>query len=117
MLSDYLKNETLGKLNNSYCALFTTNPTGTGATGEVNKVSYSRKLVKFGAISVGQWNNTTDIDFGLATEDWGLITHIGFFDAATGGNFLAYGPLQLAKEVRINEELKIPQNFLIESLV
>jgi len=115
MLTDFQKDKCLQDLNGSYLGLFLGNPVEGGA--EVNKVSYSRQNVSFIKLTSGEWNNDSDISFGLATEDWGTITHLAFFDSATGGNMMFYGNLQLEKEIRVNEELKINKNFLIERLV
>jgi len=41
----------------------------------------------------GQIENAAAITFPTPTADWGAITHVALFDAATGGNFLARGQL------------------------
>lgn len=43
--------------------------------------------------SDGALNNADDIIFPKATGSWATITHFALFDAATGGNMLAHGPL------------------------
>ena len=49
--------------------------------------------------SGGSLNNAGDITFGAATGSWGTITHFALFDAATGGNMLAYGALNQSKAI------------------
>jgi hypothetical protein len=49
--------------------------------------------------SGGSLNNAGDIAFGAATGSWGTITHFALFDAATGGNMLAYGALNQSKAI------------------
>lgn len=49
--------------------------------------------------SDGSLDNAGDIIFPKATGSWGTITHFALFDAATGGNMLAYGVLNPPKAV------------------
>ncbi|OHB77102.1 MAG: hypothetical protein A2Z25_11865 [Planctomycetes bacterium RBG_16_55_9] len=43
--------------------------------------------------SGGILNNAGDVIFPKTTGSWGTVTHFALFDAATGGNMLAYGAL------------------------
>lgn len=57
--------------------------------------------------SVADWNvsaggsldNAGDIIFPMANGNWGTVTHFALFDAATGGNMLAWGTLSQAKVI------------------
>lgn len=44
--------------------------------------------------------NGTAVTFPTATGSWGTVTYMGFFDAASVGNLLAYGQLAVAKLVQ-----------------
>ncbi|WP_099866072.1 phage tail fiber protein [Pararhizobium haloflavum] len=85
-----------------YLALFTSDPGEVGsAAGEVTEGGYARQAIT-GAMSAadatsGTSTNTAAISFGPATEDWGMISHVGVFDAETGGNMLLYGEMPAAK--------------------
>ena len=85
-----------------YCALFTVTPAddGTGGT-EVTGGSYARVAVTnnttnfpnatLGNPSVKQ--NGTAITFTTATADWGTVVGMGFYDASSSGNLIAWSPL------------------------
>ena len=51
----------------------------------------------------GATQNTTAIAFQKATVDWGTVTHVGIFDAATGGNMIAWAALTVAKAVGVDD--------------
>jgi hypothetical protein len=90
-----------------YLALFTVAPGETGGGTEVSGGGYARKPVTFSAASAGSTSNSSDIDFGTATANWGTIVAVGLFDAATGGNLLAYGSLTSSKTVNSGDGFKI----------
>jgi hypothetical protein len=52
--------------------------------------------------SSGVIDNVNTIIFPTATGDWGTVTHFALFDAASGGNMLAYGILGLSVAVALN---------------
>ncbi len=94
-------NHIFGKGNYSpptiYLALLTDAPTddGSGLAEPIGN-AYSRVQT-----SASDWNqasggsvvNSEDITFPQASGSWGTITHFALFDAASGGNLLAYGAL------------------------
>jgi len=47
----------------------------------------------------GQIENAAAIVFSTPTADWGVITHVALFDAATDGNFLARGELPTVQNI------------------
>ena len=47
----------------------------------------------------GQIENAAAFVFPTPTADWGVITHVALFDAATGGNFLAGGQLPTVQNI------------------
>lgn len=68
-----------------YLALFTADPTETGAvTNEVSGTGYARVALtgKFSASTDGSAANTTAITFAAAgAGGWGTITHVGFMES------------------------------------
>ena len=75
-------------------ALFTSDPTETGAAGtEVSGGSYARQTIAFTTESGGASSNSAQIDFPAATGTWGTITHIGIFDSAGTPVMLWYAAL------------------------
>lgn len=74
-----------------YLALFTSE----GST-EVSGGSYARKstaAADWNAASGGLIDNATEQAFPEATADWGTITDVKLYDAASAGNVLADSPL------------------------
>lgn len=75
-----------------YLALYTSNPTPADTGKEVSGGGYSRMPITFTAptLESGQQTvrNNTDVEFPVASADWGLITHVGLRTAAQGGNLL-----------------------------
>lgn len=97
------KASTLNSATSIYVGLSTTEPDadGTNVT-EPSGNGYARVLLghssqsmtqKMGEISAGEVSNDEIIYFPEATGSWGTITHFCIFDAASGGNLLAYGGL------------------------
>ena len=86
-----------------YLGLSTAEPAedGTGLT-EPSGNAYQRVQTSASDWNVsagGSLDNAGDIFFPMATGNWGTITHFALFDAATGGNMLAYGKLSPAKVI------------------
>lgn len=55
-------------------------------------------------------NNVNEITFPEASSGWGVVTYFAIFDAATGGNMLAYGPLVVSKKVRSGDAVSFAVN-------
>lgn len=95
--STYYKNAALNVMRNvafaaiaqSYASLHTASPGLTG-TNEVTGGSpaYARKAINFSAAASGSMasSNSPVLDVPASTT----VTHVGFWDAATAGNFLGY---------------------------
>lgn len=98
-----------------YVALFTAAPSDAGGGTEVSGGSYAR--VQHGPSdttweatqggtpaaassgTTGATQNAGTITFPSPTANWGQVTHIGIFDAATSGNLLYHGALAVPKTV------------------
>lgn len=119
-MSDYLENKIL-----DHCLKGTafTSPSGvyvglfkavTGleantiaSASEVSGGSYARVKVgggasiNFNSASAGATTNANDIEFPVATADWGTITHVAILDSATlgAGNILFWAALPTSKTV------------------
>ncbi|OPX87015.1 MAG: hypothetical protein A4E53_02670 [Pelotomaculum sp. PtaB.Bin104] len=124
-LSDYLENALINAvLRNTpytspatvYVGLFTSDPTDAGTGTEVSGGAYARQAVTFTAPTDGQTSNSADVLFPIATAAWGTVTHIGLFDALSGGNLLFHAPLEFEKTINISSQFKLPQNYLIVRL-
>jgi len=73
-----------------HLALFTATPSDAGGGTEVSGNGYSRQAVAFSASSGGSITNTSAETFTASGGSFGTVVAIGIFDAATGGNMLAW---------------------------
>lgn len=93
-----------------YVALYIGNPTAADTGQEVTGGSYARQAVTFAAPAVSGGvqtvKNSAEIIFPIATANWGLITHVGIRDAATGGNLLYFGELENARTILTSDVFK-----------
>jgi len=103
-----------------YLGLLTAEPAedGTGLA-EPSGSAYQRAQTSasnWNASAGGSLDNSGDITFPMATGNWGTITHFALFDAATGGNMLAYGTLSPAKVVGSGVIAKFAAGDLVVNL-
>ncbi|EHM02243.1 hypothetical protein HMPREF9946_01264 [Acetobacteraceae bacterium AT-5844] len=73
-----------------YAALGTGGTVANGLTGEPAGNGYARQKITF--TGTGQQRNAEALRF-VFTNAAGTLTHVGLYDAASGGNALAFGPL------------------------
>lgn len=97
-----------------YVALFTAAPSDTGGGTEVSGGGYARQSAAFSVSGTSPTvaTNTANIDYPTATADYGAVTHIGVFDAATSGNLLAYAAATTSKNISTGDVLRIPSGDL-----
>ncbi|OME59488.1 phage tail fiber protein [Paenibacillus odorifer] len=97
LLNQVFRNSAYTRPTTLYVALYTSNPTGADTGQEVSGGGYVRQVVTFGPPTPVNGKQTiknlADLVWPVATADWGLLTHVGIRDAATGGNLLYFGPL------------------------
>lgn len=98
-----------------YVGLLTAAPSDSGGGTEVSGGSYARVAV---TSSLANWagtqsagsttassgtggttSNNNAITFPAPTANWGVVTHMGIYDAASGGNLLVYAALTASKTV------------------
>ncbi len=91
------------RTNPVYLALYTSDPTVNDTGTEVSGGDYARQEITFSAPAAESGKqtskNTTEIQFPVATADWGTITHIGIRDAATAGSLISFGPLETSRTI------------------
>jgi hypothetical protein len=124
-LSNHLENALLDHVlrGNAYTApgsihvaLFTTDPTDADTGTEVAGNAYARQTVTFDAPSGGATANSGVVQFAVATGSWGTVTHIGLYDASTGGNLLFHGALTQSRAIGENDQFRIPAGDLTVEL-
>ena len=127
--TNYLENEVLDHIlgkgtrdytspANLYVGLFTAVADGeAGTVTEVSGFDYARTSVTFNASSNGSATNNGAVTFPTANGgNWGVVTHAGIYDAATGGNLLFYGALSVSKTVTDGDTFQIADTQLTISL-
>ena len=82
-----------------YLALYTAAPNDAGGGTEVSTGGYARQTIAFNAASGGTTSNSADVSFTAVGGDYGTVTHMGIFDAASSGNLLWHGVLSASKTV------------------
>ena len=92
-----LKGATAYNVATAYLALFINDPTDAGTGTECSWTNYARQAMSFGTISGGSVSNDVAIDFPALVGDAVTITHMGIYDASSGGNLLWHTPLDLSK--------------------
>lgn len=90
-----------------YVALFTAAPSDSGGGTEVSTGGYARQSVSFDAASSpgGTTSNSGEVSFTASGADYGTVTHMGIFDAASSGNLLWHGALTASKTVADGDTL------------
>lgn len=116
LVNAVLRNTTYTSPATVYVALFTTDPTDAGSGTELSGNAYARTAVTFGAPSNGVTTNSADVTFPTATASWGVVTHIGLYDALTSGNLLFHTPLDSSKTIDSGDIFKIASGSLSVTL-
>lgn len=107
-LRDHFQSDTQLPLEDTFVALFTSDPGDDGSGTEVTGGSYAREIVNQDGTTAPFWEasdtgtgiqNDSAITFTTATASWGTITHVAIYDAITAGNLLFHGPLSASKVV------------------
>jgi hypothetical protein len=107
VLEHFFRNNSQAAPSAHYVALYTTAPTDAGGGTEVSGGGYARQAVTFGPTSGGSptvTSNSAQVQFPVATANWGTIVAAGIFTAATGGTFLGWGNLQTSKAINNGDQ-------------
>jgi hypothetical protein len=91
-----------------YLALYTAAPSDSGGGTEVSGAGYARKSVTFSAASSpgGTTSNSNAPSFTASGGNYGTVTHVGIFDAVSGGNLLWHGAMTASKTVNDGDTLE-----------
>jgi hypothetical protein len=102
-----------------YVGLFTAAPSDTGGGTEVTGNAYARVVTGTisGSGTATTFSNAAAIEFAAASGgNWGTIGWAGVFDAATGGNLLAWAPLTTSRVINDGDVFRIPATSLTITL-
>lgn len=85
----------------NWVSLHTANPPGSEVVGG----SYSRQPVTYSRSGSEPtvMSNDTIIEFPVASADWGVVTHVGIWDSAVGGNMVARKDIDTPKDIKIGD--------------
>lgn len=95
-----------------YVALFTSAPGEAGGGTEVTGGSYTRQSVTFTSPAPDTVMNTSDVNFPVATADWGTIVAFAIMDQASAGNMLYFANLSASRTVLTNDQFRFPTGQL-----
>ena len=122
--ADYWENEILDHLFGKgsytpptiYVGLSTADPMDDASgLAEPSGNSYARVATAgadWNVASGGAIANANDITFPEATGSWGTMTHFALFDAASAGNMLAHGALNVSKSISSGDTAKFASGDL-----
>ena len=89
----------------TYLGLSTADPTKDGSgVAEPSGGAYARVEIDssdWNAAAAGVKTNANTITFPTPTGSWGTPLYVVFYDAASGGNFLAYGAIDMPQAVNL----------------
>ena len=94
-----------------FVALYTASPNDAGGGTEVSGAGYVRKAATF-TVSGDTASNSGAIEYPTATGNYGTVSHVGIFDASSGGNLIAYAVLTVSKTISTGDVLRIPAGDL-----
>ena len=94
-----------------HIALYTASPSDPGGGTEVSGGGYARQSVTF-TVSGNTASNTAAIEWPVATAAYGTVTDVGVFDAASGGNLIAYAALTTSKAIDTGDVFRLPAGDL-----
>ena len=114
LLRTTFQNETYA-VAQTYVSLNTADPTDAAADTELTDSGYVRVAGAWAApvLGAGTVSNSTDIEFpAIADAGPFSVTHIGIWDALSGGNLLIYAPLTTSKVFSQNDVPRFPTGSL-----
>lgn len=94
-----------------HVALYTAAPNDAGGGTEVSGGAYARQSVTF-TVSGNEATNSGAVEYPTATASYGTVSHVGVFDAASGGNLIAYAALSASKAIDTGDVFRIPAGDL-----
>lgn len=109
--TDYVENAVINWLRGTamptapatlYCGLFTTEPTDAGVATEASYTNYARVPITLTA-PPSPVSNSAAVTFAAVGGSSQTFVSAGLFDAATGGNALAYDPTMVDKTVAVGD--------------
>lgn len=98
-----------------YVGLYTVAPSEAGGGTEVSGGGYVRVVGTF-TVTGNTATSNAAVEYPTATADYGTVSHVGIFDAISGGNLLAYAALTASKAITTGDVFRIPTGDLTITL-
>lgn len=97
-----------------YVALSTTTPDENGdGIVEVSGGGYSRGVLEDGSVpDNGMVSNLADVEYPEATAEWGTVKAFAIYDAASGGNLLAWDAVSPEQTVVTGNQVRFKPGAL-----
>ena len=89
-----------------------TEPSG----GSYSRIAVANNNTNFPSAQGGTKTNGIDFTFTTPTDSWGTITDFFISDAASGGNILCYGSLNVTQTISAGNIVKFTTGALIFTL-
>lgn len=103
ILNYFFRGQTVQQPARVYLALYINDPTDADTGTEVTGGGYARQQITFGNPTQvgdkGVITNNAKVEFDIATENWGKVTHWGIRTAQTGGQLLCRGAFSRMEDV------------------
>lgn len=99
-----------------YIAVHSTVSNADAAGTELSGDGYSRTLITFEKVSDIQRWNPNDVITASASAEWPTVASYSLWDAATDGNYYAYGNLVTAISIDSGKAIKFPANKVVVGL-
>jgi hypothetical protein len=115
VLNHVFRNTALTSPGTVHMALYTAAPTDSGGGTQVTGAGYARQTVTFGAPSNGVIANTAEVEFTATGGNFGAVVAVGYFDASTAGNLLAWDPI-VSATINDGDTLRFPAGELTIAL-
>lgn len=116
ILNYFFRNTAVAQPTRVYLALYINDPTDADTGTEVSGLGYTRQQVTFAVPTQvgekGSITNSQKIEFPIATEDWGNISHWAIRTAETAGNMLCRGNFRRTEKVQSGNRFTIDTNNL-----
>lgn len=110
-----LTTDSVTRPTNWYVGLFTTDPTDADSGTEVSGTNYARVSVSF-TVTGPTAENATVTFAAAGAGGWGTITHVGIYDASTGGNLIFHGAVTTSKQIDEGDTFQISSGALTITL-
>ena len=120
ILNYFFRNQSVAQPTRLYLALYINDPTDSDTGTEINGAGYQRQEISFGPPSQsggkGTITNDSTIEFPIAGDNWGDVSHWGIKDSSTGGSLVCKGSFNRLETVSVGNRFTIESGNLEVSM-